>query len=116
MIGIQARFRRFAPRPPRVPADPPRRWIRREWMRLVPFGIVLLALWIFNVWLGTCGFEGCPSAAAIRPFQPSEAGRIVDPTGLLIGRLEEVRRVNVPLPTVPKYSHAACLAPETQPL
>ncbi len=112
MISVQDRFRRLAARLRRNPADPPHLWIRREWGRLIPLAIVLLALWTFNVWLGSCGFEGCPSAAAIRAFQPSEGGRIVDRNGLLIGRLEVVRRVNVPLATVPKHVQDAFVATE----
>jgi penicillin-binding protein 1A len=81
-------------------------------MRIIPLAVVLLALWSFNIWLGTCGFEGCPSPAAIRAFQPSEGGRIVDRNGLLIGRLEVVRRVNVPLSAVPKYVQDAFVATE----
>jgi 1A family penicillin-binding protein len=112
MISASSRFQYLATRLRRDPADPSRRWIRREWKLVVPFALVLLAIWTFDVWLGTCGFEGCPSPAAIRAFQPSEGGRIVDRNGLLIGRLEVVRRVNVPLSAVPKYVQDAFVATE----
>jgi penicillin-binding protein 1A len=112
MISVKTRFERLSARLRRDPGDPPGRWFRREWKRMVPFAIVLAALWTFNVWLGTCGFEGCPSPAAIRAFQPSEGGKIVDRNGLLIGRLEVVRRVNVPITSVPKFIQQAFVATE----
>src|SRR6266550_8770279 len=112
MISLSSRFRQLATRLHRDRADPPRQWFRREWKRMVPFALVLVLIWTFNVWLGTCGFAGCPSSAAIRAFQPSEGGRIVDRNGQLIGRLEVVRRVNVPLSTVPKFVQDAFVATE----
>ena len=79
---------------------------------MAPIAIAVLATWIFNIWLGTCGFEGCPSPTAIRAFQPSEGGRILDRNGTSIGRLAVVRRVNVPLVAVPKHVRAAFIATE----
>lgn len=96
----------------RDPADPPRRWMRRQWPLLVSMALVLGSMVFFDVWLATCGFAGCPSDAAIRAFQPSEGGRILDRNGRLIGRLAVVRRVNVPLTSVPKYVQAAFIATE----
>src|SRR4051794_18090260 len=112
MFSPSERFRRLKARARRDPSDPPRRWIRREWKRLLPLALAIVGLWTFNVWLGTCGFAGCPSDAAIRAFQPSEGGRIVDRNGALIGRLEVVRRVNVPLSAVPSHVRAAFIATE----
>jgi 1A family penicillin-binding protein len=66
----------------------------------------------FDAWLGTCGFYGCPSDAEIRAFQPSEGGRVLDRNGRLIGRLAVVRRVNVPIDSVPKFVQAAFIATE----
>ena len=86
--------------------------MRREWKWMLPFAMVLVAIWSFNIWLGTCGLEGCPSPASIRAFQPSEGGRILDRNGVLIGRLAVVRRVNVPLSAVPKHVQAAFIATE----
>jgi 1A family penicillin-binding protein len=112
MLSLSERFRVLKSRLRRDPDDPPRRWMRRQWMILVPFGAAVAGIWVFNLWLGTCGFAGCPSAAAIRAFQPSEGGRILDRNGRLIGRLEVVRRVNVPLTSVPKYVQDAFIATE----
>ncbi|HEY4132755.1 MAG TPA: PBP1A family penicillin-binding protein, partial [Gemmatimonadaceae bacterium] len=66
----------------------------------------------FDVWLGTCGFYGCPSAAEIRAFHPSEGGNVYDHNGRLLGHLENVRRVNVPIGSVPKYVRDAFVATE----
>src|SRR3954451_6044401 len=109
---MSERLRRLRSRLRRNPADPPRLWIRREWKKMAPLAVALLGLWTFNIWLGTCGFAGCPSSAAIRAFQPSEGGRILDRNGRLIGRLEIVRRVNVPLSSVPKVVQQAFIATE----
>jgi len=86
--------------------------MRRQWPALTLLVLALAGVWTFNVWIGTCGFAGCPSQAEIRAFQPSEGGRVLDRNGRLIGRLAIVRRVNVPLDSVPKYVRAAFIATE----
>jgi 1A family penicillin-binding protein len=64
------------------------------------------------VWLGTCGFDGCPSPRAIQTFQPDQGGRILDRYNRQMGRLEMVRRVNVPLSSVPDFVRQAFIATE----
>src|SRR5579871_1723354 len=66
----------------------------------------------FDAWLATCGFYGCPSRADIRAFHPSEGGNVYDRDGRLLGHLENVRRVNVPLSTVPANVRDAFVATE----
>ena len=86
-----------------------RRWRRVGLLLLVfgsTFGLVLIA------WVGTCGFYGCPSTAQIQAFQPSEGSRVLDRSGKLIGRLAYVRRINVPVNTVPRSVRAAFIATE----
>jgi len=112
MLSLSERLRVLKSRMRRDPKDPPRTWMRRQWKVFIPFAALVLGVWVFNAWLGTCGFEGCPSSAAIRAFQPSEGGRILDRNGRLVGRLEIVRRVNVPLSSVPKYVQQAFVATE----
>lgn len=73
---------------------------------------MLGALVVFDAWLGTCGFAGCPSRTEVRAYQPDEGGRILDRTGKLIGHLAVVHRVNVPLDRVPKYVREAFVATE----
>jgi 1A family penicillin-binding protein len=94
------------------PANPFRQWIRRAWM---PLGLLILACAAtitFDVWLGTCGFYGCPSPAEIRAFHPSEGGNIYDRNQKLVGHLENIRRVNVTISSVPKYVRDAFVATE----
>lgn len=84
-------------------------------LRLVVLALALPmlgALVVFDAWLGTCGFAGCPSRAEVRAYQPDEGGRILDRTGKLIGHLAVVHRVNVPLDRVPKYVREAFVATE----
>ena len=74
---------------------------------------VLIALvYAFDVWLGTCGFDGCPTAAEIRSFHANEGGRVLDRDGNFMGHLAIVRRVNVPLSAVPAVVRQAFIATE----
>jgi len=75
-------------------------------------GAALAGMLLLNSWLVTCGFEGCPSASEIRAFRPSQGGQILDRNGVLLGRLESVRRLNVPLATVPVFVQQAFIAVE----
>ena len=61
------------------------------------------ALSRFDAWLGTCGFDGCPTPRR-DPRLPPERGRTTSSTGTasFIGHLAIVRRVNVPLDAVPE--------------
>jgi penicillin-binding protein 1A len=65
-----------------------------------------------DVWLATCGFDGCPSPRDIQTFQPDQGGRILDRYNRLMGRIELVRRVNVPLSQVPQFVQQAFIATE----
>jgi penicillin-binding protein 1A len=73
---------------------------------------VLVGLTSFDLWLATCGFDGCPTTPEIRAFQPSEGDRVFDRNSKLIGRLTSVRRVNVALGRVPKHVRAAFIVTE----
>jgi 1A family penicillin-binding protein len=64
------------------------------------------------VWLGTCGFDGCPTPRDIQSFQPDQGGVILDRYNRPMGRLETVRRVNVPLKQVPEFVQQAFIATE----
>jgi 1A family penicillin-binding protein len=94
------------------PHDPARRWLRRHWPWLSLLAIACVGVGLFDVWLGTCGFYGCPSPAEIRAFHPSEGGNVYDRSGRLLGHLENVRRVNVPIGAVPKPVRDAFVATE----
>ncbi len=74
--------------------------------------ISILAVIALNTWLFTCGFDECPSPRQIQTYQPDEGGRIYDRAGKLMGRLEIVRRVNVPIGQVPVHVRQAFIATE----
>ncbi|MBA2686837.1 MAG: PBP1A family penicillin-binding protein [Gemmatimonadaceae bacterium] len=74
--------------------------------------ISVLGILLFDSWLGTCAFDGCPTTAEIQRFRPDEGGKILDRNGKFLGRLAYVRRVNVPLSQVPKHVRQAFIATE----
>jgi len=86
--------------------------MRRQWIWLSLLAAVCVGVIVFDVWLGTCGFYGCPSPAEIRAFHPSEGGNVYDRNEHLIGHLANVRRVNVPIGRVPKAVQDAFVATE----
>ena len=86
--------------------------MRRERRLLALMGLACAGVITFNIWLGTCGFYGCPAPAEIRAFHPSEGGNIYDRNQRLIGHLEDVRRINVPISAVPKHVRDAFVATE----
>jgi 1A family penicillin-binding protein len=79
---------------------------------LAAMAILIVAIFSGDVWLGTCGGDGCPTAADIRSFHPDEGGRVLDRTGAFVSRLAVVRRVNVPLTAVPVAVRQAFVATE----
>jgi 1A family penicillin-binding protein len=74
--------------------------------------ITILAVYFTDVWLATCGFDRCPSPREIQTFQPDQGGRILDRYNRVMGRLETVRRLNVPLSSVPEFVRQAFIATE----
>ena len=76
------------------------------------FAICILGVYFTDVWLATCGFDGCPTPRDIQTFQPDQGGRILDRYNRLMGRIELVRRVNVPLSQVPQFVQQAFIATE----
>jgi penicillin-binding protein 1A len=95
-----------------APAEPARVWVRRQWKWVAALGVLCTGVVLFDAWLGTCGFSGCPSRSEIRAFRPGEGGRIVDQNDRYLGRVAIVRRVNVPLAEIPPYVREAFLATE----
>lgn len=86
--------------------------MRRHWRLTTAMGSALAFLLLFDAWLLTCGFDGCPSPAAIRAYRAPEGGRVLDRYGKPMGRLKTVRRVNVPLSLVPVHVRRAFVATE----
>ena len=65
-----------------------------------------------SLWMTTCGLAGCPSDEQLRGFRPGEGSRVLDRSGVSLGRLSYVRRINVPLSRVPRHVRAAFIAAE----
>src|SRR5690606_9903263 len=91
---------------------PERGWARRHWRGLAFIAGVIAAGTLFNSWLATCGFVGCPTAAEIQAYSPTEGGRILDRNGSALGQMSAVQRVNVTLDQVPQHVRDAFLATE----
>ena len=87
-------------------------WKRREPILKVSLVIVIVGVFAMDFWLGTCGFEGCPTPREIQAYHPDEGGRIFDRAGRLMGRLAIVRRVNIPISQVPVHVRQAFVAAE----
>lgn len=85
---------------------------RRDVIITSLFAISILGVGILDSWLVTCGFDKCPRPHDIQAYKPDEGGRIVDRNGIVMGRLETVRRVNVPLSFVPVFVRQAFIATE----
>ena len=110
--SLQQRFHTFRERWRADPAQPPKVWMRAQWKPLAVMGAVVLTVVLFDAWLATCGFAGCPSSAEIRRFRPIEGSEAIDRSGQPLGRLTSVRRVNVPLREVPRSVQQAFVATE----
>ncbi len=106
------RRRRLIARMCRDPLRPPRVWVRRHWPALAALAVAIAATFATDGWLGSCGFQGCPTRDEIRAFRPAEGGRIVDRNGVLLARMAPVHRVNVPLVKIPVQVRAAFVATE----
>ncbi|MGQ0640839.1 MAG: penicillin-binding protein 1A [Gemmatimonadaceae bacterium] len=87
-------------------------WTRRRALTVASLSLLTLGMLTLNAWLVTCGWRGCPSAAEITGYEPSEGGRILDRNGKLLGRITNVKRVNVSLRNVPRHVRAAFIATE----
>jgi penicillin-binding protein 1A len=85
---------------------------RRRWVLLLIFCVVMLPVGSALLWMQTCGLAGCPDAVTLQAFRPSEGSRILDRDGALLGRLEYVRRINLPLARIPRHVRAAFIAAE----
>ena len=85
---------------------------RTYWKWFATLGVACATILLFDGWLATCGFEGCPSRAGIRAFRPGEGGRIVDRNDKFLGRIALVRRVNVSIDAIPPHVREAFLATE----
>ena len=111
-LSLRNRVTLFRERLRTAPRLPLGTLLRRHWIGLSVLCVTIAGVFTFDAWLLSCGFARCPSPSEIRAFHPSEGGRILDRNGKLIGRLEIVRRVNVPLREVPLHVQQAFIATE----
>ena len=95
-----------------APREPARVWMRRQWRPLTALALACVGAALFDAWLATCGFSGCPTRGEIRAFRPGEGGKILDRNDRFLGRIAIVRRVNVPLDAIPLHVRRAFLATE----
>jgi penicillin-binding protein 1A len=86
--------------------------MRRHWRLTTLLASAVAFMLAFDTWLVSCGFDGCPSRKEIRAYRPPEGGRVLDRFGKPMGRLNYVRRVNVPLSSVPVHVRRAFIATE----
>ncbi|MEO6446048.1 MAG: PBP1A family penicillin-binding protein [Gemmatimonadaceae bacterium] len=89
-----------------------RQSVRRHWIASTLVAALLVGAGVFDAWLFTCGFNGCPTPKAIISFQPPEGGKIFDRNHRLISRLSLVKRINVPIAKVPRHVREAFIATE----
>ena len=84
---------------------------RRRILRiaLATFALTLVTTFVYS-W--SCGFRGCPSIAEIQAFVPSQGGRVLDRNGDLLGYLDPVRRLTIPLERIPDNVRNAFIAVE----
>lgn len=73
------------------------------------FVVSIIATFLYTF---SCGFRGCPSLAEIQAFVPSQGGRVVDRNGDILGYLNPVRRIAVPLDRIPDNVREAFIAVE----
>jgi penicillin-binding protein 1A len=95
-----------------APREPARTWMRRQWRPLTALALACVGIVLFDAWLTTCGFAGCPTRGEIRAFRPGEGGKILDRSDRFLGRIAIVRRVNVPIDAIPLHVRQAFLATE----
>lgn len=86
--------------------------LHRRRILLGAAGAFVLTVFTTFVYSYSCGFRGCPSVAEIQGFVPSQGGRVLDRNGDLLGYLNPVRRITVPLDRIPEHVREAFIAVE----
>lgn len=86
--------------------------IRRDVVLKAVLAISILGVLGGDSWLATCGYAGCPTPRQIQSYNPDEGGRIFDRNGAFMGHVEIVRRLNVPIASVPVFVRQAFVATE----
>ena len=87
-------------------------WLARVHWRIAGLVAAASGAAFFVAWLASCGFSGCPGAADVRAWEPSDGGLVLDRNGVTIGHLATRRRVSVPLSQIPRVVREAFIATE----
>lgn len=87
------------------------RWLRAHWLIATVIALVV-GIILTASYASSCGFRGCPSTEQIQAFQPREGSTVLDRSGAPLGRLEYVRRVNLPLDSIPLLLREAFVSVE----
>lgn len=82
----------------------------------IVFTLAMVMMATVVAWLlwARCGLKGCPDVARLRGFVPEQASVVVDRSGGELGKLFRIRRILVPLDSLPEYVPAAFVAIEDQ--
>lgn len=83
---------------------------RRVWAGAAALTLVLGGTG--TAWYRSCGFDGCPSAEALREWRPRAGDRLLAHDGQLLGMMDPVRRVPVPLDRIPAVVQESFVAVE----
>ena len=75
--------------------------------------VVVAAVVAWFLW-ERCGLSGCPDVERLDGYVPDEASIVVDRSGAELHKLYRVRRVVVPLDSLPPYVPQAFIAVEDQ--
>lgn len=79
---------------------------------IATLAVASAAIAVSGSWWYSCGYDGCPTVAQLRAWQPTEGGMLLDRSGAIIAPLSPVKRVNVPISRVPQQLQAAFIAVE----
>ncbi len=74
--------------------------------------LMAMGIGLGATWWQTCGFAGCPSLEAVREWRPRAGDRLLAHDGALLGMLDPVRRLPVPLERIPVHVREAFIAVE----
>src|SRR5690606_37018385 len=88
--------------------------VRRTGGVIVAVAVVALVaatMLLFTLYM-TCGLRGCPDVRLLRGYVPDEASVVLDRNGAELIKLYRVRRVVVPLDSLPGYVPHAFVAIE----
>lgn len=86
--------------------------VGRKTLVLSTLAVTSATIAVLGSWWYSCAFDGCPTVAQLRAWQPTEGGMLLDRTGAIIAPLSPVKRVNVPIARVPAQLQAAFIAVE----